>query len=641
MAFQRFELSVIAVCFAVTSGCSDVPAVFHCKASSACRSGEICILPAGKCVKPSELGDAGDAVGAACMNDGDCPATNACEDAHCVDGICKSTPKDADFMLPDDQLGDCQVNVCDGDGKLISRADDSDVPRDSGGPCHKQACNDGKPDTSPVADGQACNGNGTCKNGECSSCKDGDECTARGDCTVHLSSCDADTGKYSCNDTQVPIDGKSCGDGKICSGGACTECTVGATCEGGTACRVRQVTSCSPQRVCQPVDTAGMPCGKDASGNAMACNAGECTYDCAPGDCATSDNPCAKVAWVCSEPHSPGACVQQPLDDGSSCGTDQFCHNGTCQHTALANGGFMHGIDGWTLTGDANEFLVAQDPDNDRRWSISTWVANAPGGGDAATGTVSQMFVVPADALALRFNIFGGHAVVRLEDSNHTQLQQVAGPDSNDVRVPVSWDLTQLRGQRVELVIDDSLTQPNWNFVGVTGFDLIRADVPPLKNSQWDGPVTQGWDLTADAAYWNIFLDYNYGGTGGVDGVGDPAYGRRRGLSSYVRDTAAAHVGVTATGTVSQTFVVPPDAVALRFNVYGGKIGQVSLYESSTQLIHVNGFDTNAVKTPVSWDLSAYRGHTLKLEIADMGASGTTDYVGSSGFDLITSYNGP
>lgn len=59
------------------------------------------------------------------------------------------------------------------------------------------------------------------------------------------------------------------------------------------------------------------------------------------------------------------------------------------------------------------------------------------------------------------------------------------------------------------MVIADSLTQPNWNFVGVTGFDVIRADVPPLKNSQWDGPVTQGWDLTDDAPYWNIFLDYN------------------------------------------------------------------------------------------------------------------------------------
>lgn len=94
------------------------------------------------------------------------------------------------------------------------------------------------------------------------------------------------------------------------------------------------------------------------------------------------------------------------------------------------------------------------------------------------------------------------------------------------------------------IVIDDSLTQPNWNFVGVTGFDVIRADVPPLMNSQRDGPVTQGWELTADAPYWNIFLDYNYDGTGGIEGVGDPTFGRRRGLSRYQRRQDARELGL-------------------------------------------------------------------------------------------------
>jgi hypothetical protein len=42
----------------------------------------------------------------------------------------------------------------------------------------------------------------------------------------------------------------------------------------------------------------------------------------------------------------------------------------------------------------------------------------------------------------------------------------------------------------------------------------------------------------------------------------------------------------------------------------------------------------------VSWDLVAHRGKMLKLAIEDT-VTGSWGYIGASGFDLITAFNGP
>lgn len=191
------------------------------------------------------------------------------------------------------------------------------------------------------------------------------------------------------------------------------------------------------------------------------------------------------------------------------------------------------------------------------------------------------------------------------------------------------------------LSIDDDLDGEGWNFVSVLGFDVVR-DVPgPLRNPQFR-ELLDGWDQSGDASHFHLFDDFNYNVVGEDDTVqGAPEYGTRKSVTSYVYDSAAPHTNDAAAGILSQRFVVPVDAIALRFNVHGGRLGRIELRDGTQRLQTASGVDDNNVKLPVSWDLKPYRGRTLELSLVDDTVSGTWTFVSSSGFDLITSYNGP
>src|SRR5262249_12469382 len=144
----------------------------------------------------------------------------------------------------------------------------------------------------------------------------------------------------------------------------------------------------------------------------------------------------------------------------------------------------------------------------------------------------------------------------------------------------------------------------------------------------------------------NVYEDWNYwaGLVTPVPGqMGVEAYGRRRSLSTFVRAPNAPHPEDSAIGTLSQTFVVPDDARALRFIVCGGARGRVALSDGPSALSGISGKNDNGNKIPVSWDLTAYRGKALRFAVIDnAGASrGGWNFIGISGVDLITSYNGP
>jgi hypothetical protein len=412
---------------------------------------------------------------------------------------------------------------------------------------------------------------------------------------------------------------------------------VGATCEGPTnVCHERRVMSCEHGRVCGLEALTGTRCGADPAGHPLACNAGECMYQCKAGSCVTPEDPCQPSHWSCPDPDTEPMCVKAMAPDGTQCGTDEACHAGACIHAALVNGDFSRGLMGWTTSGDAANFLVAEDLSNDSRPSLTTWVESQPGGGERALGSVSQQFVVPDDALAIRFNVFGGHAHVRLRDAKSV-IAEVTGLDSNDRHVPVSWDLSARRGQTLNVSIDDDLSQ---SFVAVTGFDVIRDIPSPIANAQFDTGNFAGWDLTGDAMYFNPFEDFNLGSPP-PQTTGVAAYGRRYSVSSYALAPGAPRLGPSAVGTLTQSFVVPMDAVALRFNVHGGKTGIVGLYEESSLLHSARALNDNDRKVPMSWDLTLHRGKTLRLSIIDSLADDQWDFLGCSGFDLITSYNGP
>jgi hypothetical protein len=535
----------------------------------------------------------------------------------------------------DQIIGDCRVMECDGTGHPRMRNEDRDQPMSDGNPCHTRSCSEGTIKTAPLADGSDCNSGGVCEKGECSKCFDGADCTGASDCNVMKVRCDA--GKSMCERTNEPISGKICGAGKVCSDGECSECRVGASCGAPDPCYVSRITSCDP-RICERSALSGTSCGTDANGHEQVCSAGKCVYACDKASCSNmSSNPCMRAMAVCAKPDAEPTCMAAPAADGSECETNGTCHNGSCVHSALINGDFSRGFEGWTLTGDAQQFRVTQDQDSYRRWTVSSWVDGFAGGGGRATGSVSQSLAVPNDAVALRFNVWGGEGTVQLRDASGNTLESVNGTNRVDNRVPASWDLSTRRGQTLTIVIQDDISSDaQWAYVNATGFDVIRELASALVNGDFHDHLT-GWEASGDGAHFNVYNDWNYGAP---DLRTYDAWGRRMSVSSYARE-GTSRLGASTVGTLSQTFTVPADATALRFNLCGGARTHVALYDGATQLYVDTPRDDNSLKVPVSWDLTAFRGKALRLLLVDEVSSEQFDYLGTTGFDIITAFNGP
>ncbi len=291
------------------------------------------------------------------------------------------------------------------------------------------------------------------------------------------------------------------------------------------------------------------------------------------------------------------------------------------QPPVLLNGSFVQGLSGWVAEGDASAFRVFSDPKNGMRPSVTTFVPDGVGG--EAVGTLSQSFVVPEDAAALRFVLHGGHERVRLYEGDR-ELRQAAGPGSNDTHVLVNWSLVQHRGKLLKLAITDTSAKPPWAFVSVSGFDIVREQPSPLKNPGFEDGLN-GWDAEGDASRFAWFRD--------------PVAGNRWSVSSAI-PTPGAPIDA-ARGVLSQRFLVPDDALALRFAVHGGTRGAVRLWRDDVLVAEASGSDTNKHRTPVSWDLRPLRGSTVKIALEDKVVDGPFGFIGTTGFDVITEHNGP
>jgi hypothetical protein len=574
-----------------------------------------------------------------CVEASDCTVKSACATARCESGHCRLTPVADGAVLPDTQQvqGDCRTIVCDGKGGVATRPRADDPPRDTGDSCEQRSCADGEPKRTSLPDGQSCNGSGQCRGGVCSVCMSGADCTGPGDCHVRQTKCV--DGKPECMDTGMSLDGKTCGADSVCSEGQCVSCVLGASCGTPEACQRSRISSCSPL-TCTSEPMTGTSCGSDTRGNARVCAAGSCVYACPKSGCGDGSS-CRSSRWDCSKPDQPPVCMPSELADGTHCADDSSCRAGACVRSVLLNGDFTQGLRGWIATGDASKFIIGADANSFNRTFLTTWISASDGNGDIAKGTVSQRFSVPPDALALRFLVSGGHAHVRLRNGAGSVINDVTGVDSNAIHVPVSWDLSGHRGENLTIAIEDDLDVSGWSFVAVLGFDVVRDLAGPLKNSQFAAGF-DGWTLTGDAQYFSLFDDPNYNRML-QDGTlqGAPEYGTRHSLTSFVYDTNAPRQSDAAAGSVAQKFVVPLDASALRFNVHGGHLGRVELRDGGNRLYSASGVDDNNVKIPVTWDLTPYRGKMLELAVIDdMGTGGWT-FISTTGFDLITSYNGP
>lgn len=188
-------------------------------------------------------------------------------------------------------------------------------------------------DAGTAIDGTACGAGLVCAAGSCVPfcVGDGSTCAPANACHVGVTVC---TGSGAvCGDTGVNLpNGAPCAPGKVCSSGACVDCT-------GPGCGVCS-TACVPANRChngsQICGTGSAGCtdlGTNVSdgtgcGTNQVCLAGACVA-CAAGVICQPDNPCRTGVSSCAGGVS--ACVDTGnVADGVVCGGSSTCRAGVC-----------------------------------------------------------------------------------------------------------------------------------------------------------------------------------------------------------------------------------------------------------------------------------------------------------------------
>ena len=267
----------------------------------------------------------------ACATNATCTPANPCHDGALV---CTGAPvcMDKGTSLKDGSPCGaskvCLTGVCTD----CLAAQDCSV---SGKPCRtgKTSCDTGQSvclESGNVNNGQTCGTGLVCSNGACIACVANAACTPTNPCHTGTLSCAG--GTPACMDSGVPLsDGSpsTCGANKVCSQGACVSCIAGQGCTpSGTTCRVGQTTCSTGTQTCMVTGNAqsGSSCGTN-----MVCNSAGACITCAAGtSCTPTTAPCHAGSLVCTG--GVPACMDlgTPLQNGTSCGTRLVCNIGSC-----------------------------------------------------------------------------------------------------------------------------------------------------------------------------------------------------------------------------------------------------------------------------------------------------------------------
>ena len=287
-----------------------------------------------------ESGTGGGGGGAPCVAASECPPSSVpCVKTTCEDGACGEAPFPSGTLAPGNVEGDCQVQLCDGAGKVTSSPDDEDRPVD-GSSCTADVCTNGVPSNPPLPAGATCQegGGGVCNgNGACVAC------VASTDCPGEDSACQTRT----CNDNVcgvtlapagTPLANQIAGDcsKNVCDGAGGTTSTIDGTDVpiDGKACTVDTCTAGVPANPPLPLDTAcnqdgGKVC--DASGACVQCNKGS---QCASGVCAGGMcQPASCVDGVKNGSEADidcGGAACAPCPIGADCAAASDCTSGVC-----------------------------------------------------------------------------------------------------------------------------------------------------------------------------------------------------------------------------------------------------------------------------------------------------------------------
>lgn len=189
-----------------------------------------------------------------CLTASDCAGTDTeCAVHTCTSGVCGMAFQPNGTPTSNQTSGDCQKNVCDGAGNVISIDDNSDfLPPYYGNPCVDSICSNGAPAHPNLPAGTTCiGGGGVCDgSGVCVQCVTSAQCTtpvsnATPTCNSNVCSYICDAGYGDCTsgpdgcETNLMTDPNHCnGCGNVCnlpnatagcSGGTCiiTACNVG------------------------------------------------------------------------------------------------------------------------------------------------------------------------------------------------------------------------------------------------------------------------------------------------------------------------------------------------------------------------------------------------------------------------------
>ena len=181
--------------------------------------------------------------------------------------------------------------------------------------------------TRPQANGSPCGGESVCLDGVCSGCKAGLECPIEGaPCRTGVIECAS--GKPECTEIGNAPNGATCGQGMVCKEGACTTCGAGDSCVPANLCHDGTLACTGGVAICNDSGTSRPP-GGQCGANRVCSPTGECLACTAGMACDLPNEPCKIGKTDCST----GAPVCVPAGDaanGTACGNGQVCSVGTC-----------------------------------------------------------------------------------------------------------------------------------------------------------------------------------------------------------------------------------------------------------------------------------------------------------------------
>jgi hypothetical protein len=250
-----------------------------------------------------------------CLTADTCPGEDtACQTRTCQNGICGFSYTAEGTTVSSQTLGDCQRDVCDGNGSVTTVNDDGDLPDDDGNQCTSSGCVDGSPDHSPVTDGAECDqgGGSVCLNGTC-----------------------------------VKVDGVACVTGLECRSGFCVDSVCcdsicSDLCQGCTA----TLKGAGPDGVCGPIAQGTDP-HNECPGSRSCDGNGTCDGCDTPADCPGENSECGTITCL------DGVCGTSNVQAGTATSVQT---QGDCQRSVCdGSGGVTTVADNDDLPDDGNQ----------------------------------------------------------------------------------------------------------------------------------------------------------------------------------------------------------------------------------------------------------------------------------------------